>query len=148
MLYDAIRATLPALQAEAESLMTLTLTPHTPTVPPTYTIDADGYEVPNLTPGTPHAGKVQAGSQAGSDTATRYLDVGTGTPRPILSGGLHIPIGAPVPLAGEQRNYGTEYVVTAVGPADDPALLGRRFLVVAVPVKSFATARRLDVIEL
>lgn len=127
--------------------MTLTLTPHTPTDPPTYTTDPDGYEVPALTPGTPHAGKVQSGSQAGSDTATRYVQVG-GTERPVLSGGLHIPISAPVPLAGEQRNYGTEYVVTAVGPADDPALLGRRFLVVAVPVKSFATARRLDVIEL
>jgi hypothetical protein len=29
----------------------------------------------------------------------------------------------------------------------DPALLGRRFQVVSVPAKSFATARRLDVVE-
>ncbi|WP_332644079.1 DUF6093 family protein [Aeromicrobium sp.] len=138
------------MQVRAESLMTLTLTPHTPTVPPTYTIDGDGYEVPTLTPGTPHAGKVQSrsgGLGAAGDTTARYVEIG-GTPRPVLSGGLHIPISAPVPLAGEQRNYGTEYVVTAVGSMDDPALLGRRFLVVAVPVKSFATARRLDVIEL
>lgn len=134
-------------QAMAESEMTLILAPHTPTVPPTYTTDADGYEVPALTAGTPHAGKGQSGSQAGSDTATRYIDIGD-TPRPVLTGGLHIPISAPVPLAGEQRGLGTEYVVNAVGPSDDPALLGKRFLVVAVPVKSFATARRLDVIEL
>lgn len=127
--------------------MTLTLTPHSPTVPPTYTTDAGGYEVPALTPGTPVPGKVQSGSQAGSDTATRYVKVGS-VERPVLAAGLHIPITAAVPMAGEQRGLGTEYVVTAVGPADDTALLNRRFLVVAVPVKSFATARRLDVIEL
>lgn len=127
--------------------MTLTLTPHSPTVPPTYTTDENGYEVPALTAGTPIPGKVQSGSQAGSDTATRYVDI-AGTERPVFSGGLHIPITAAVPKAGEQRGLGTEYVVTAVGPADDPALLNRRFLVVGVPVKSFATARRLDVIEL
>lgn len=143
MLYDAIRATLPTLQAEAESLMTLTLTPHTPAGT---TTDGNGNVIPTYTAGTTHPGKVQAGSQAGSDTATRYVKIG-GIACPVLSGGLHVPISAAVPVASEERGIGTEYVVSAVGPMDDPALLNRRFLVVGVPVKSFATARRLDVVE-
>ncbi len=36
---------------------------------------------------------------------------------------------------------------SAVGPASDPSLLGRRWEVVDVPAKSYATARRLDVVE-
>lgn len=123
--------------------MTLTLTPH---APDGFTTDPDGYEVPAFTDETPHAGKVQTGTQAGSDTATRYVRVGT-VDLPVLSGGLHIPISAPVPVAGEEAGIGWEYDVTAVGPADDPALLGRRYRVVGAPVKSHATARRLDVIE-
>lgn len=91
-------------------------------------------------------GKVQSGSLAGDDTATQMVTVG-GIPRPILHGGLHIPISAPVPVAGEQ-GQGWQYEVTAVGPHDDPALLGKRFLVVSVPAKSKATARRLDVAEI
>jgi len=124
--------------------MTLTLTPYSPTGDTT--TDADGYRVPEYAAGTPTVGKVASGTQAGSDTPTRYVSIG-GVERPVLSGGLHIPIGAPVPVAGEQRGHGWEYVVTTVGREDDPALLGRRFLVVGVPVKSHATARRLDVVE-
>lgn len=131
-------------RADAESLMTLTLAAYSPN---SFTTDADGYQVPAFTPEGSTFGKVQAGSQAGQDTATRNVSIG-GVERPVLSGGLHIPISAPVPVAGEQRGVGWEYVVTGVGSVDDPALLGRRFLVVGVPVKSFATARRLDVIEL
>lgn len=123
--------------------MTLTLAAYSPNGTAT---DADGYEVPAFAAEDTPNGKVQAGSRAGSDTATRYLSIG-GVERPVLEGGLHIPIGADVPTAGEQRGIGWEYEVTAVGEADDPALLGRRFLVVGVPVKSFATARRLDVVE-
>lgn len=129
-------------RASAELLMTLTLTPQVPNGAP---IDPDGFEVQSYAAQTPHAGKVQGTSS--KDTPTRYVSVG-GVERPVLSAGLHIPIGAPVPVASEQRGIGWEYVVTAVGPADDPALLGRRYLVVGVPAKSFATARRLDVIEL
>jgi hypothetical protein len=51
-----------------------------------------------------------------------------------------------VPTAGDQ-GIGWEYLCTAVGAHDDPTLLGRRFLVVNAPAKSFATARRLDVVE-
>lgn len=145
MIYDDIRARLPELQSQAESLMTITLTPQVPTG--ATEIDPKGFEVPVFAAQPTHVGKVQGGSQAGGDTTTRYLSIG-GVERPVLSAGLHIPIGAPVPVASEQRGQAWEYVVTAVGPADDPALLGRRYLVVGVPAKSFATARRLDVIEL
>lgn len=141
---DAISSALPEFQAMAESLMTLTLTPHAPTG--NYTTNPEGYEVPELLAQTPHVGKVQAGSQAGSDVATRYVRVGA-VDVPVISGGLHIPLGAPIPAAGEESGTGWEYAVTAVGPADDPALLGRRYRVVGAPAKSHATARRLDVIE-
>lgn len=127
----------------AESLMTLTLTAYSPNGT---TTDADGYEVPAFTSQGTVKGKIQAGSQSGQDTATRYVSIG-GVERPVLVGGLHIPISASVPVASEQRGQGWEYVVTAVGAADS-ALLGRRYLVVGAPAKSFATARRLDVVEL
>lgn len=123
--------------------MTLTLTPY---IPAGATTGPDGDDIQSYDPQQTHAGKVQSGSQAGGDTATRYVSIG-GVERPVLSAGLHIPIGAPVPVASEQVGNGWEYEVTATGPADDPALLGRRYLVVNVPAKSFATARRLDVVE-
>lgn len=125
--------------------MTLTLTPQVPTGD--LITDPEGFEVPEFTAQSTHAGKVQSGTQAGGDTSTRYLSIG-GVDRPVLAAGLHIPIGAPVPVASEQRGQAWEYVVTAVGPVDDPALLGRRYMVVGVPAKSFATARRLDVIAI
>lgn len=131
-------------RALAESLMTLTLTPEVPTGG--FTTNPEGYEVPALAAQAQHVGKAQASSQAGSDTATRFVRVG-GVDVPIISGGLHIPLGAPVPRAGEEPGIGWEYVVAAVGAADDPALLGKRYRVVGVPAKSHATARRLDVIE-
>ena len=140
----SLEASLAAGRASAELLMTLTLTPQVPTGD--LITDPNGFEVPVFTAQSAHVGKVQAGSQAGGDTTIRYLPIG-GVERPVLSGGLHIPIGAPVPVASEQRGQAWEYVVTAVGPVDDPALLGRRYMVVGVPAKSFATARRLDVVE-
>lgn len=124
--------------------MTLTLTAYSPAAT---TADPDGFEIPAFTSEGTTLGKVQGSSQAGKDTPSRYVSIG-GVDRPVLSAGLHIPIGAPVPVASEQVSVGWEYEVTALGPADDPALLGRRYLVVGVPAKSFATARRLDVIEL
>ena len=81
-----------------------------------------------------------AGASRDSDARTRYVVVG-GVERPVLVGGLHIPIDAPLPAIG------WEYVLAATGPATDRALLGRRFRVVGVPAKSYATARRLDVVE-
>lgn len=84
-------------------------------------------------------GKV-AGRARQSDTNTRTYNVG-GTERPVVEGGLHIPIDADLPV----RDW--EYVCTAIGDETDPALLGSRWRVVDVPAKSHATARRLDVVE-
>lgn len=142
-LLDALTAALPEMRAQAESLMTLTLTPYAPTGETT--TDADGYEVAEYAAQATVRGKVQSGSQSGSDNQTRYVNIG-GVDRAVIEGGLHIPLSAPVPAAAEQRGQAWEYVVTAVGAADDPALLGRRYLVVSAPAKSHATARRLDVV--
>lgn len=84
-------------------------------------------------------GKVAGRSRQG-DTNMRTETVG-GVERPVVEGGLHIPLDALMPAVG------WEYVCDAVGPASDPSLLGRRWRVVDVPAKSFATARRLDVVE-
>lgn len=141
---ERLQARLARGRAAAEALMTLNLSAHSPDG---VDQDADDYDVPAFVNEGVTRGKVQAGSSAGKDTSTRYVRLGE-VERPVLAGGLHIPLSAPVPTAGEQRGIGWEYQVTAVGPSDDPALLGKRFLVVEVPSKSFATARRLDVIEL
>lgn len=84
-------------------------------------------------------GKV-AGRSRQSDTNTRTVTIG-GTERQVVDGGLHLPLSAPLPAID------WEYECTALGPASDPSLLGRRWRVVDVPAKSFATARRLDVVE-
>lgn len=84
-------------------------------------------------------GKV-AGRSRESDTNTRTATVG-GVERPVVEGGLHIPLSAALP----ERDW--EFVCTAVGPSSDPSLLGRRWRVIDVPAKSYATARRLDVVE-
>lgn len=134
---------LPELQTMALSTMTLTLTAFEPS---TETKDADGYTVQGYTNRGDVAGKVQSGSSAGHDTKTRYVRIGE-VERPVIEGGLHIPLDAVVPTPGWQQGLGWEYEVTALGDHDDPALLGRRYLVVEVPAKSFATARRLNVVE-
>lgn len=141
---DHVRGRLPYLQSEAESMMTLTLRAYSPNG---WTEDPDGYQVPAYADEGTTPGKVQGGTQ-GRDTQMRYVTIGS-VERPVLTGGLHIPLTAPVPTAGTQRGKAAwEYEVEAVGPNDDPALLGRRFLVVEVPAKSYATARRLDVAEI
>lgn len=87
-------------------------------------------------------GKVQGlGGLRGNDPQTRTATVG-GVERPVMNGGIHIPISAEAPAVGWQL------VVTAVGPASDPALLGRVYEVVESPAKSYATSRRLDVVEI
>lgn len=123
--------------------MTLTLAAYSPS--DTLTTNAEGFEVPGYAPEGTTVGKV-AGASRDSDTNARSEQIG-GVDRPVVQGGLHIPIGAPVPTMGRYR-LGWEYVVTAVGPSDDPALLDSRWLVVDSPAKSRATARRLDVIRL
>lgn len=127
---------LAVLRADAESMLTLTLA----ALSPNGTTTVNSAEVPAFAAEGSTRGKLAGPSQQSQDAATRTVRVGD-VEVPVLSGGLHIPINAPVPEAR------WEYVVTALGPADDPALLGRRYRVVGVPAKSFATARRLDVVE-
>lgn len=129
-------------RAEAESLFLDTFAAFSPNGT---TTDADGFEVPAYADEGSTPGKVQGQSSQASDTYSRTVTVG-GVERQVLQGGLHIPLSAPVPAAGD-RGIGWEYVCTAVGPATDPALLNRRYLVVSTPAKSYATARRLDVVE-
>lgn len=130
-------ARLAQFQADAEGAMTLTLAAYSPN---STTTDADGMKAPAFATETPTKGKVQGASQGSRQPYTRTVSVG-GVERPIIEGGLHIPISADVP----ERAW--EYQVTAVGDDDDPALLNRRYRVESVPAKSFATARRLDVVE-
>lgn len=132
------------LQADAESMLTLTLAAYSPNG---LAKGADGRDVLVFIPEGSTFGKAQGGGQAGRDTPTRYVRIG-GVDRPVLSAGLHIPISAPVPVASEQRGQAWEYEVAGVGAQDDPALLGVRYMVVGVPMKSKATARRLDVVRL
>lgn len=119
----------------AEQEMVDTFTAYSPTTP---TLDANGYEVPAFTSQGSTPGKVQARTRQG-DTNVRTIRVGD-VDRPVLEGGLHIPLSATVP------SVGWEYACTAVGALSDPALLNRRYRVVDVPAKTYATARRLDVV--
>lgn len=135
-LNSAIEAELPNLRAEAVATFTDTFAAYSPGGS---TTDADGFEVPGWTDEGSTVGKVSGRSRE-SDTDTRMVTVG-GVERPVVSGGLHIPLTASVPAIG------WEYVMTAAGPVTDPALVGRRWRVVDVPAKSYATARRLDVVE-
>lgn len=124
--------------------MTLTVIPHEPNG--TTPTGPGGSDVPVFIDHPPHKAKVQAGSTTqGVDTGTRYETIGT-VSRPVLTGGLHIPISAPCPKAG-LPGRGWEYSVAGLGPDDDEALLNRRYRTVNAPAKSKATARRLDVVE-
>lgn len=81
-----------------------------------------------------------SGRSRGADPNTRLVEIG-GVQRPVVEGGLHIPLAAGLPALGWR------YRCTAVGPNSDLSLVGRMWQVVDVPAKSFATARRLDVVE-
>jgi len=108
------------------------------------TTDVNGYQVPAFASQGSTPGKIQSRQREG-DAGARMVMVG-GVMRPLLEGGLHIPISAPVPVAGD-KGVGWEYLCTAVGADSDAALANRRWLVYSVPAKTFATARRLDVVE-
>ena len=110
------------------------------------TTDGDGFKVPAYADQGSTKGKVQGPSAQSSDTATRTALVG-GVERPVIAGGLHIPVSAPCPAAGPE-GVGWEYVQTAAGALSDPNLVGRRYRVVNAPAKTYATARRLDVVEI
>ena len=113
---------------------------------PDGTIVVNGFEDPDYADEGTTPGKIQGPSNQTRDTATRTVTVGD-MELYVIEGGLHIPIGSPVPTAGE---YGTgwEYVLSTLGGSTDPSLLNSRWLVVDSPAKSYATARRLNVVRL
>ena len=115
MFADEIRAALPGLQGYAESLMTSTFAASALEWAKVGGLDEQTWVAKGET-----LGKVQASS--GKDSQTRYVTVGE-VERPVVEGGLHIPISAPVP------EIGWVYECTAVGPGVDPALVGRRWRV-------------------
>ncbi len=115
--------------------MTLTLTWYSPTGDVTV---VDRMEVAGFTLEGTTVGKVQG--VINSDTTTRMVRVGDHE-RPILTAGVHIPLTGLVP------EVDWECVVTSCGAHDDAALSGLCYRVVEVPAKSYATARRLDVVE-
>lgn len=105
------------------------------------TAGADGMESPSWNAEWTTKGKVRGNSLISHDTSARSVVVGL-VQRPILEGSLHIPMSAPLPAIG------WEFVCTASGAESDPAMVGTRWHVVNVPVLSFMTARRLDVVRL
>lgn len=104
-----------------------------------FSTDADGMKVPAFTSEGSTFGRLHAGVRLQSVSATTTT-VG-GVERPVYDGGIRIPISATVP------GVGWEYVLTSAGPATDPALVGRRWHVVGTQADSYATARRLNVVE-
>lgn len=131
----AVASRLGGLRAQAESLMTLTLDWYEPTGGVTV---VDGIEALAFTARGSTPGKLQRRANAGE--TPREVRVG-GTTRPVLEDALHVPVDGLLPAEGWEC-----VIAEADGPVD-PSLTGRRFRVVGVPAKSFATARRLDVVE-
>jgi hypothetical protein len=130
-----------AFRADAESLHVDTFTAYEPAgYGP---LDPLTGEKPRLfsTRATGVKGKVKGlGGVAGSDQEARFVTIG-GVRYQVMPAGLHLSVSALVPSPG------WEYECTAVGASSDPSLLGRRYRAIEVPAKTWATARRLDVIE-
>lgn len=103
------------------------------------TTDADGMETAGFAPEGTTLGRLHAGARLQSVAATTTT-VG-GVERPVFDGGLRLPVSSAVPAIG------WEYVLTAAGAATDPQLVGTRWRVVGVQADSYATARRLNVVE-
>ncbi|GAA1909371.1 hypothetical protein GCM10009737_08280 [Nocardioides lentus] len=130
-------------QADAESLMTLALLAEEPGPRGAPDLATMTQATPWTSKGT-SIGKVQS---IGRQPQGREVNVG-GVTRTVMEGGLHLPVGAYVDeVEGLLIRPGWRFTVTAVGPADDVALLRQRYLVVEVLRKSRMTARRLDVVE-
>jgi hypothetical protein len=102
--------------------------------------NGDGEEVPTYADEFTSRCKVQGSSAASADASYRTVRIG-GVDREVITAGLHLPVSAPA------TEPGWVFEVTVVDPSSDPRLLGRKYLVHNDPVKSNATARRLDVVE-
>lgn len=106
---------------------------------PNGTTTVNGKESPAFKLEGSTLGRIRVTQRVDSTTA-RFVEVG-GVSVPEVVGGLRIPLGAKVP------SVRWEYVMTAAGPDTDPALVGRRWRVEGVQADSYATARRLNVVE-
>ena len=122
------------LRSIAEGEMVDTFTAYASTLATTGGLEVDDWQAQYETPG-------KVTGQNAPDTYTRTVRVG-GVDRPVLEGGLRLPLTADLP------SIGWEYECTAVGVDSDPQLLGRRWRVMSVPTKTMAVERRLDVVEL
>lgn len=134
-------AEIEEFRADAESLHQDTFSVHEPIV-----ANVGGMKQATYNDRTPVKGKIQSGGVNARDTSTRSVRVGD-VELTVVSAGLHISMAAEVPVAGD-IGIGWEYEMTAAGPSTDPSLIGSRWLVVGSPSKSWATARRLDVVRL
>lgn len=146
MLYDDIRGALPTLQEHALSGMGDTFAAYSPSGTSTA---ASGLQTRVYAAEGTTLGKIQSrsgGAGSAGDATGRTVLIG-GVERVVMEAGLHIPLDAPLPTGGKY-GVGWEYECLAVGPGSDPNLVGRRYLVVEVPAKTYATARRLDVVEI
>lgn len=132
---------LGAMRARAVSLMHDSFTAYSPNglAPGPAGLEQPSY----VTQGTT-VGKIAAVSR--DDTGTSQETVG-GVGRRVPTATLHIPFSSFAPVGGE-RFIGWEFVLTTPGPNTAPELAGSRWLVVDSPAKSYATARRLDVVRL
>lgn len=129
----------------AESLMVDTFAAYAPGAEVTKAngLPGVGYSLQYTT-----AGKATGRPRAleAKDNRTTFVMVGK-TKRPVIRGGLAIPMSKALPVAGD-FGFGWEFECTAVATTSDPNLVGQRFLVVGISVRTYQTARRLDVVLL
>lgn len=134
-------------RADAESLMRATLRGYAPTNRSEQN-ETSGREERVWDDKGTTAGKLPGISKVSLDA--RIFDVnveGQDVVKFVTS--LHVPLRAYVdPTTGAlQITPGWEFVCEGVAAGMDPAHVGRRWRVVGVPIKDYATARRLDVEE-
>lgn len=132
-------------RALAEELMVDTFVAYAPGAEVTKAngLKGVGYAAQYTTPGKA-SGRPRA--LVSKDTTSRYVMVGQ-TKRPLIAGGLAIPMSKTIPVAGD-FGFGWEFECTAVHEDSDPNLVGMRYLVVSVSARTYQTARRLDVVVL
>lgn len=129
------------LRFDAESEMTDTFAAFAPAAP---LVDVNQMKQPGWTPMGTTLGKTR-GSIA-RDSITRTVRVG-GVEYDVVDGGVSVPLSQFIVGGRLILAIGWELQCIATGPAVDAGNLGRRWHVVNVPTKSWASARRLDVVE-
>lgn len=128
-------ATAEAGRGAAESLMSDTFTAYEPNG----TTTVNEQETAAFTPKGRTSGRLRV-TQRVDTTPARFVTIG-GVEAAVVNGGLRIPLSAPVP------EVYWEYQLVTAGPDTDPALVGTRWRVEGVQADSYATARRLNVVQ-